>query len=78
MVVLRATEPPDYSVTLETVLKHYDGKFLWFHPRATAVPGGAVMTLQQHLKVSDYYSGLHVLTRTGLDGAWRGPVLPPV
>ncbi len=74
--LLRAAEPPDYSVTVETVLRHDDGKFLWFHPRATAVPGGAVVTLQQHLKVSDYYSGLHVLTRSGLDGAWRGPMLP--
>ena len=77
VMALRAAEPPDFSVTVETVLKHDDGKFLWFHPRATAVPGGAMMTLQQHLKVSDYYSGLHVLTRTGLGGAWRGPVLPP-
>lgn len=73
---LPAVEPLDFTVTRETVLKHDDGKFLWFHPRATAVPGGAVLTIQQHLKVSDYYSGLHVLTREGLDGAWHGPVLP--
>lgn len=72
----RSAEPPDYTVTRETVLKHDDGTFLWFHPRATALPGGVVLTLQKHLKVSDYYSGLHVLVRNGLDGAWRGPTLP--
>ena len=74
--LLRGGEPPAFTVKLETVLKQDDGRFLWFHPRATAVPGGVVMTLQQHLKVSDYYSGLHVMTRTGLGGDWQGPVLP--
>lgn len=72
-----AAAPPEFTVSVETVLKHDDGKFLWFHPRATAVPGGVLLTLQQHLKVSDYYSGLHVLRRDGLSGAWRGPELPP-
>lgn len=72
-----APEPVPYSVQLETVLRHDDGNFLWFHPRATPFPGGVVLTLQKHLKVSDYYSGLHVLTRTGHDGPWSGPVLPP-
>ena len=74
---LHAVEPLAFTVRLETVMKHDDGAFLWFHPRATAVPGGVVMTIQKHLKVSDYYSGLHVMTRDELDGAWRGPVLPP-
>jgi hypothetical protein len=73
---LQAVEPLAFTVTLETVMQHDDGKFLWFHPRATAIPGGVVLTIQQHLKVSDYYSGLHFLTRDGLDGAWRGPELP--
>lgn len=75
--------PQDYTVKLETVMKHDDGKFLWFHPRAAAIPAGphgpasVVMTIQKHLKVSDYYSGLHVMTRAGADGAWTGPVLHP-
>lgn len=71
-----ATEPPDFTVRLETVMKHDDGQFLWFHPRAAAMPGGVMMTIQKHLKVSDYYSGLHFMTRDGVDGAWKGPVLP--
>ena len=82
---LRAEEPspPDFTVKLETVMKHDDGRFLWFHPRvaAVAVPDQAelavVMTIQKHLKISDYYSGLHVMTREGLNGPWTGPVLPP-
>lgn len=72
-----AAEPVDFTVKLETVMKHDDGKFLWFHPRAAAVPGGVVMTIQKHLKVSDYYSGLHFMRRDGVDGAWSGPILPP-
>lgn len=68
--------PLGFTVKLETVMKHDDGNFLWFHPRATAIPSGVVMTIQKHLKVSDYYSGLHFMTRDGLDGPWHGPVLP--
>ena len=72
----------DYTVKLETVMKHDDGKFLWFHPRVAAVstmsPGNpaVVMTIQKHLKVSDYYSGLHVMTRAHPDAPWIGPTLP--
>jgi hypothetical protein len=36
-----------------------------------------MMTIQKHLKVSDYYSGLHFMTREGVDGPWTGPVLTP-
>lgn len=74
---LHAAEPLHFTVKLETVMKHDDGKFLWFHPRAAAMPGGVLMTIQKHLKVSDYYSGLHFMTRRGVDGPWTGPVLTP-
>ena len=73
----------DFTVKLETVMKHDDGMFLWFHPRAAAIPArsqtgpAVVMTIQKHLKVSDYYSGLHVMTRTNLNAPWSGPALPP-
>jgi hypothetical protein len=77
MTSARAAGPPDFTVKLETVMKHDDGKFLWFHPRTAPVPGGVIMTIQKHLKVSDYYSGLHVMTRSGVDGAWAGPELHP-
>ncbi|HBJ86249.1 MAG TPA: sialidase [Verrucomicrobiales bacterium] len=75
--ILPAAEPLDFTMKLETVMKHDDGQFLWFHPRAAAMPGGVMMTIQKHLKVSDYYSGLHFMTRQGVDGAWTGPLLTP-
>ena len=39
--VIRAREPApvEFTVKLETVMKHDDDKFHWFHPRATAMPG---------------------------------------
>jgi len=82
---LHAAEPApvEFTVKLETVMKHDDGKFLWFHPRAAVLPGRGedgptvVMTIQKHLKISDYYSGLHVMTRPSPTAAWTGPVLPP-
>src|SRR4029079_15433092 len=57
------TKVVPFTTRLDTVLEHDDGKFLWYHPRATAVPGGkgsgsVVMTLQKHLHTSDHYSGL--------------------
>lgn len=72
----------DFRVERETVLRHDDGRFLWYHPRAVAVPGedpaspAMVITLQQHLQVSDYYSGLHVLSGSSPRGPWTGPVAP--
>jgi hypothetical protein len=72
----------DFTVKLETVMKHDDGQFLWFHPRVAAIPcpdraGPAiVMTIQKHLKISDYYSGLYVMRRSQPDAPWTGPLLP--
>src|ERR1700749_2048102 len=40
MLSMGAAEPVDFTVKLETVMKHNDGDFLWFHPRAAAIPGG--------------------------------------
>lgn len=77
-----AAEPPlDFQVRLDVPLKHDDGHFLWYHPRAATIPakGGeptVFVTLQKHLRVSDYYGGLHVLKRRGLNGPWSGPELP--
>jgi hypothetical protein len=72
-----------YKVQLETVMKHADDKYIWFHPRAAAIPGKSgtgpevVLTIQKHLMISDYYSGLHTLHRASLSAPWTGPVLPP-
>ncbi len=34
------------------------------------------MTIQKHLKISDYYSGVHFMRREKSDGVWSAPVLP--
>lgn len=83
--VIRAGEPApvEFDVKLETVMKHDDDKFHWFHPRAVAIPGNGengpsvLMTIQKHLIVSDYYSGLHVMMRPAVSAPWSGPTLPP-
>ncbi len=64
-------------------MTHDDRKFLWYHPRVSAVASAGegspiiVVTLQKHLQVSDYYSGLYVMQRSGPDGRWNGPILVP-
>lgn len=72
--------PLDYEIELQSVLEHDDGKFLWYHARAAALPdqgaGHAILTLQKHLTADDYYSGLHAMF-TADDGAtWTAPELP--
>lgn len=71
-------QPVGYRIERETILKHDDGKFLWFHPRAAAIPQPAgdplvVMTLQKHLYTSDHYSGTSVMTTSDLGATWTGP-----
>jgi hypothetical protein len=78
-----SADPPaglDYQVKVESILEHDDGKFLWYHPRATRVPAGAspdgagvLLTLQKHLYVSDYYSGLYVMRTSDAGRTWQGP-----
>lgn len=75
---------PSYETVLDIAVEHDDGKFLWFHPRAAAVPNETageppfvVMTLQKHLQVSDFYSGLYALYSDDLGKTWTGPVEIP-
>jgi hypothetical protein len=78
-------EPPrDATVFLEKALEHDGGDFLWFHPRVAAIPGAGkdgvprvILSLQKHLRVSDHYSGLHVMESDDLGRTWRGPFAPP-
>lgn len=73
---------PRFDVQVETVLAHDDGKFLWYHPRAAAVPGAngrpsvVVLTLQKHLIADDHYSGLHYMKSDDVGKTWVGPLLP--
>jgi lysophospholipase L1-like esterase len=68
-----------FDVQLQTVLEHDDGKFLWFHPRVTALPRpgheqpSVLMSLQKHLITSDHYSGLSILRTDDLGRTWSDP-----
>jgi hypothetical protein len=75
-----STRAVPFTTRLDTVLTHDDGHFLWYHPRATALPAAAgdgpptaLITLQKHLRTSDHYSGMSVLTGPDLGRAWDGP-----
>jgi len=67
------------------VVLEYDGDdFIWFHPRVAAVPSAAgpgepavVMTIQKHLQVSDFYSGLHSMRSEDLGRSWTPPAAHP-
>jgi hypothetical protein len=72
------------ETTLEVVRRELSPDFCWFHPRAAAIPGAGrdgmpavVLTLQKHLKVSDYYSGLYVMRTDDLGASWTGPAEVP-
>lgn len=77
-VLMPTFEPVGYRIDRDTILKHDDGKFLWFHPRAAAIPRQddvpqVVMTLQKHLYTSDHYSGTSVMMTRDLGKTWTGP-----
>jgi len=79
-----AEEPLDFTVKPEVVHQDLDGKTCWFHPRAAAIPGAGkdgmpsvIMTVQKHLKVSDYYSGMYVMRTDDLGKTWTGPTEQP-
>lgn len=79
-----ANDGPGFEVKLETILKHDDGNWLWFHPRAASIlragDGGepaVVLTLQRHLMTDDHYSGLYVMRTDDLGRSWRGPEAVP-
>jgi hypothetical protein len=68
------------TVDRQTIVEHDDGNFLWFHPRAAIIPdsgGHSVMTLQQHLQKSDYYSGLYVMHSRDFGQTWTQPEAIP-
>ena len=77
-------EPVGFTVKLDMAYQEQNDKFCWFHPRAAAIPGAGrdgkpavIMTLQKHLKVSDYYSGLYVMRNDDLGKTWTGPEQRP-
>ena len=74
----------DFTVKLEVAEQALTPEFCWFHPRAAAIPGAGkdgkpavVMTIQKHLKVSDYYSGMWTMRTDDLGVSWSGPTEIP-
>jgi len=84
MSTASSAEPLTYAIQLDTIIKHDDRQFLWYHPRAVAwqpndknQPRQALITLQKHLRISDYYSGLYVMDSNDLGKTWSAPDLKP-
>lgn len=76
----RLPTPLIRDVRLDVAKKELSPDFCWFHPRVAAVPGAGrgggpavIMTLQKHLRVSDYYSGLYTMRTDNLGETWSGP-----
>jgi hypothetical protein len=75
-----AGNSPTPHIRREVIYQELHPQFQWFHPRAAAIPatGGRphptiILTLQKHLVVSDYYSGLFVMRTDDLGRTWKGP-----
>lgn len=79
-VACSAEELLGFRVQLEVARQELAPDFCWFHPRVAAIPGGGreggpavLMTLQKHLRVSDFYSGLWMMQTDDLGAKWVGP-----
>ncbi|HID05662.1 MAG TPA: hypothetical protein EYP10_00790, partial [Armatimonadetes bacterium] len=76
----------DYDIKLDVVLQHDDDRsgWIWFHPRVAPMPGfgkdggvAVLMTLQKHLQISDFYSGVFFMRSDDLGRTWTKPECPP-
>lgn len=73
-----------FRVQTDVVHQELNSKFAWFHPRAAAIPRfgkngnpAVIMTIQKHLNVSDYYSGLYYMRTDDLGKTWTQPIEIP-
>jgi hypothetical protein len=80
----RGSKHLGFSVQTDVALRKLSPDFCWFHPRAAAIPGfgkggnpAVIMTIQKHLVVSDFYSGLYFMRTNDLGKTWTGPVEIP-
>jgi hypothetical protein len=78
------TKQIGFRVQTDVAHQELSPKFCWFHPRAAAIPGfgkggnpAVIMTIQKHLVVSDYYSGLYFMRTDDLGKTWSDPVEIP-
>ena len=78
--VFAEDKPLDFKIETQCAFS-YDGEdFCWFHPRVATIPiiqnngyPRILMTLQKHLKVSDYYSGLFTSYTDDGGKTWTAP-----
>ncbi len=68
------------EIRLTRALQEIHPDFCWYHPRVAAIPGRGtngqpliIMTLQKHLRVSDFYSGLFYMVSRDMGRTWEGP-----
>ncbi len=73
-----------FRVETAVAYKELSPDFVWFHPRVAAIPGygkegkpAVIMTIQKHLVVSDYYSGLYFMRTDNLGKTWSKPIEIP-
>lgn len=73
-----------FRVQTDFALRELHNDFCWFHPRAAAIPGygkdgmpAVIMTIQKHLVVSDFYSGLYYMRSDDLGKSWTRPTEIP-
>lgn len=76
--------PLRFKVLPEVAFQQLSKDFCWFHPRAAAIPSKnknqapeIIMTIQKHLKVSDYYSGLYYMYTNDFGKNWSAPMEIP-
>jgi hypothetical protein len=80
----KAIKKVPFSVKADVAHRELSNKFCWFHPRAAAIPGfgkdgnpAVIMTIQKHLVVSDFYSGMYYMRTDDLGKTWTGPIEIP-
>ncbi len=73
-------KPLSFKVQADVAIQKLDKHDCWFHPRVAAIPGKGrnskptvIMTIQKHLGISDYYSGLYYMRTDDLGKNWSGP-----
>lgn len=80
----RVVKKLPYTVQTDVAYQELSKDFVWFHPRAAAVPGygnegnpAVIMTIQKHLVMDDFYSGLYYMRTDDLGKSWTAPVEIP-
>jgi len=73
-----------FRVQADVAHQELNKNFSWFHPRAAGIPKfgnngnpAVIMTIQKHLNVSDYYSGMYYMRTDDLGKTWTSPIEIP-